>query len=497
MWLYLVRHGLIADPVGSGKTHVVTGLFSILSETGELGRSRGGGRGLVICEPTAIRQWQREMRRAVPGLITEIAEGTLRKRQDKYAEPWDVLIIGHQMSLRDKVALGNLGFTTVVVDDVDPLRHSQTKTANAIMQLGYQNNECERIVLLNATPLQKKLMELYDTLTHIGGHQEHRLGRRSDFERRHVVKEPTEYYARDPRTNLVVKKRTMSVVGYRNLPDFQERIGPMVMRRSLDDIDDVELPEIVPSNVWLELPPAQRARYQELIGEVREAARGGANRMGALAKMHLAKQICEGLAVIGEPDVPGTSVKFDWFLHKVLGDWSGETEESVGEKAVGFINYKNGIRAMAHRLEAEGVGYELIWGEENRSRIRDASLERFREDPECRVLLGTSSIEKSLNLQVARHLVNVDMLPNPARMTQLSGRIRRQGSRYRTVYVHNLLTVDTHEERMLALLEQEAGLSSAVWQEEDVLFGTLSPLQIMTLISPDLARPRVPRSRAG
>lgn len=501
MWLWLVRKGLIADPVGSGKTHVVTGLFSILSETGELGRDRTSltynGRALVVCEPSAMRQWQRELRRAVPGLITEVSEGPQRQREDKYAQPWDVLIIGHHMTLRDYEVLCRLGITTLVVDDVDPLRHSETKTAGAIKKLGNDNPDCSRIVLLNATPLQKKLLELYDTLSQIGGYQEHRLGSRSQFQRRYLVKQPVDVWVTDRRTNRPKKRVEMQVIGHRYLDEFQERIAPMVLRRSLDQIDDVELPAIQPENVWLELYPAQRAKYEELQEGVLQLMRGGENnRVVARNKLVYGGQICEGLSVIGEPDGPGTSVKFDWLMDRLTGDWSGETEDDPGEKVVVFCQYKDGIRSLMSRMDAERLGYEVIWGEERRSKVRDASLERFREDPSCRVLLGTSAIEKSLNLQIARHLVNIDQLPNPARMTQLSGRVRRQGSRFRTVYVHNLLTIDTHEERTLAMLEAEAGLAAAVWQEEDQLFRNLTPLQMMTLITPN-QRPRVPRVRAA
>lgn len=497
MWLWLVRKGLIADPVGSGKTHVVTGLLSILFETGELSRPRGGGRALVVCEPSAMRQWQREIRRAVPDLVTELAEGTQRQRADKYVEPWDVLIVGHHMAMRDQYQLSELGITTLVVDDVDPLRHSATKTAGALKKLGIENTQCSRIVLLNATPLQKKLLELYDTLTQIGGYAEHRLGTRSSFERRYLVKELVDYYQTDQRTGRPKKRTKLEIVGHRHLPEFQEKIAPMVLRRSLDQIDDVELPTISPENVWLDLHPAQRDKYTELQDGVFELIRNGnRNRVTALNKLLYGQQICEGLSVVGQPDGPGMSVKFDWVINRLTGDWSGEAEGDPGEKVVTFVQYKDGIRTLARRLEAEGIGYEVIWGEERRSKIRDASLERFREDPSCRVLLGTSAIEKSLNLQVARHLVNVDQLPNPARMTQLSGRVRRQGSAFRTVYVHNLLTTDTHEERTLAMLEAEAALSSAVWDEEDQLFRNLSPLEVMTLITPREQRPRVPRVRA-
>lgn len=495
MWLWLKKKGLIADPVGTGKTHIITGLFSVLAQVGpELGR-RSRGKAVVVCEPSAMRQWQREIRRAVPSLVTELAEGSRQQRADRYVRGWDVLIMGHHMLLRDAELIRRLGITILVVDDVDPLRHSETKTAGAIKKLGDENPTCERIILLNATPLQKKLMELYDTLSQLGmtGRNEI-LGPRDRFERRYTVKEPTQYYAAG-------RLRTqMSVVGHQNLGEFQQLIAPRVMRRTIDQIDDVELPAIQPEDVWLTLHPAQRARYEELQrGVLTVLAEHGTTikHATALTKLLYSRQICEGLSAIGEPDGPGTSVKFDWLLGRLTGDWSGEAEGDPGEKVVAFVNFKDGVRAISNRLKTSGIGHVLIWGEERRPQHRDAALEEFRDSPECRVLVGTSAIEKSLNLQVARHLVNVDTLPNPARMTQLSGRIRRQGSRFRTVYVHNLLTTDTHEERALAMLQNEAALAGAVWGEEDQLFRSLTPVQMLQLIAPQGRRSRVPAVRVA
>lgn len=492
MWLWLKRCALIADPVGSGKSAQVGGLFAVLAQTGELGGIPQRGRAIVICEPSAMRQWQRELRRMVPSLVCELAEGTRVQRSDRYASPWDVLIIGHQMVLRDVDLLLRLGVSTLIVDDVDPLRHSETKTAGAIKRLGCDNSSCDRIVLLNATPLQKRLLELYDTLSQIGATgRDGILGRRDTFERRYLIKEPVNFYANGK------VRTTMQVTGHRNLGEFQGLIAPLVLRRSISQIDDVELPALQPEDVWLELHPRQRERYAELQqGVLTVLAEQGASvkNVTALTKILYARQICEGLTTLGDPDGPGTSVKFDWIMDRLTGDWSGETEEDPGEKVVVFVHYKDGLRALSERMKNNGVGHVLVWGEERRPKFRDAALEQFREDPSCRVLLGTSAIEKSLNLQVARHLVNVDQLPNPARMTQLSGRIRRQGSRFRTVYVHNLLTTDTHEERALALLQTEAALASSVWQEEDALFGSMTPVQLLQLIAPD-RRARIPSVR--
>ena len=115
--------------------------------------------------------------------------------------------------------------------------------------------------------------------------------------------------------------------------------------------------------------------------------------------------------------------------------------------------------------------------------VRRAAQEQFWEDPECRVLIGTRAIEQSLNLQVSRHLINIDMILNPARMEQLAGRIRRDGSAYQHVFVHNLLTVGTQEERYLPLLEREAALSSHIWDENSELFQALDAQALLRLIS--------------
>src|SRR5690606_10984415 len=146
-------------------------------------------------------------------------------------------------------------------------------------------------------------------------------------------------------------------------------------------------------------------------------------------------------------------------------------------------NLKNSVRALQYRLRAQGVGFVTVWDDEPDKSKRAAAQERFWEDPRCRVLIGTKSIDQSLNLQVSRHLVNMDMILNPARMEQLAGRIRRDGSAYQHVFVHNLLTVRTQEERYLPLLEREAALAAHIWDENSQLFNALSPMALLQLIS--------------
>jgi SNF2 family DNA or RNA helicase len=138
---------------------------------------------------------------------------------------------------------------------------------------------------------------------------------------------------------------------------------------------------------------------------------------------------------------------------------------------------------MSARLKREGIGHVLMWSQETDKRVRARNLARFREDPGCRVLIGTTTIEASLNLQIARHLIPVDTIMNPARMAQLIGRVRRVGSPFPTVYVHHLLARGTQEDAYLPMLRREHEISDVVWEEDSNIWNVYNPRQMMGLVA--------------
>lgn len=474
MWLYLKKQALLADTMGSGKTAHAGGLIALMAETGELGDTRQGGKGSVIISPRspAMTQWQTELLRMMPSLNVVVAEGTARQRIALYMSRWDVLLIGPEMLRNDLEYLMRLPVAAYITDDIDQLRNSGTETSVACDKLG---RHADRYVIMTGTPLQKRLMEIHAVLDGIGGVK--RLGTADVFEKRHIRKESVAEI--DKRTGLVTGHKQVTV--YRSLARVKEAMAPMFLRRTAADLLDVTLPAIVTDDVMLDLYPKQRAKYAELqAGVLRIMKEEGmeVKYTTALSKLHYGAAICGGLATLGEPDGPRTSVKMDWILDKVsdggdLGD----------EKVVIFAQYKTSVRALQYRFREAGIGFETVWGVQPDRAERMKSQERFWDDPSCRILIGTRAIEQSLNLQVARHLINMDMIRNPARMEQLAGRIRRQGSAYQHVFVHNLLTVDTQEERYLPLMEREAALAAHMWDESSELFAALHPMDMLRLIS--------------
>lgn len=466
-WLYTVKRGLLADSVGTGKTLHAAGLFAMMRQYGEMDR---GARFLIVARSPALLQWQAELNRVLPTTSVEVAAGPKKRRQERYCAPWEIMLIGPQMLLNDYELLEQYDLAALVCDDVDALRNRRNQTSYVLKRIARRTPRC---VVMTGTPLQKKLHEIHSVLEPVGGRGV--FGSEQAFMKRYVRTEPVSVYNNRTGRRMIVKQ----VVGYHNLDEFKALVAPLYLRRTAADIEDVHLPEVVANNVSLELYPAQQRKYAELRKGVLEIIRKEGTEIKqatAMAQLHYGAQICAGLAALGEQDGPSTSVKLDWLMDTLEGDLDGE-------KVVVFAAYKNTVRAIQERLRVAGIGAVTIWGEQPDHQIRQRDQMRFWDDPNCRVLIGTQSIEQSLNLQVARHLVNVDMILNPSRMEQLAGRIRRDGSAFRHVYVHNLLTVGTQEERYLPLLEREQALINYVWDESSELFEQISPLALLELIS--------------
>lgn len=470
MWLYTIKKGILADPTGSGKTIMTAALLAIMKEQKEL-----TDRAIIIVLPATLAQWQDELRRFIPRINVELVTGGLTKNQriQRYCHSnWDVLLIGFQLYMKDWDEIQMLGIDLLVADDVDPIKEETNRTYECVKA---HSDMASRAVMLTATPLQNRLHELYAFLSCVGG--EKVFGRSSQFQARYV--DETSVTKRDPITGR--KKTKHIIMGYKNMNEFKRFVEPFYLRRDIDG-----LPELMPpNNIWLELHKRQREEYtllQKGVVQLRRELADGQNaqqkRVTALARLSYGQQICAGLHCLGAPDEPGaTSVKMDKAMDMITGD-------HANEKIVLFALNKDSIRAFHARFVAAGIGFATMWGEDRNVDHRRAAVKRFTEDPKCRIMIGTSAMERGLNLQAACHLYNIDTLLNPKRMEQLLGRIRRIGSKHMQVWVHNFLTVDTQEERYLPILEHKAALSDFVFGEATQLYRNLTTDELLALISP-------------
>ena len=134
--------------------------------------------------------------------------------------------------------------------------------------------------------------------------------------------------------------------------------------------------------------------------------------------------------------------------------------EQPNAKAVVFSQWTRTHDIVIRRLEARGIGYVSFHGGIP-SEKRPALVERFRDDPACRVFLSTDAGATGLNLQHASTLVNMDLPWNPALLEQRISRIHRMGQT-RPVQIVNFVSKGTIEEGMLSVLAFKRSLSAGI-----------------------------------
>jgi superfamily II DNA/RNA helicase len=142
-------------------------------------------------------------------------------------------------------------------------------------------------------------------------------------------------------------------------------------------------------------------------------------------------------------------------------------------KIVLFSQWESMLRQAAEVVEKLGVGFAILHGGIP-GKERRALLERFRDDPQCRVFLSTDAGGTGLNLQAADTVINLEVPWNPAVLEQRIARVHRMGQ-HRPVQVFNLVMRDSIEERVLRTLSVKRSLFTEVFTgtNEEVIFATL------------------------
>jgi len=143
--------------------------------------------------------------------------------------------------------------------------------------------------------------------------------------------------------------------------------------------------------------------------------------------------------------------------------------QGAGEKILVFANFRRTLAHLQQLLAAEGVPHVTYSGAES-ERQKDEAVAALRD--RVPVMLCSESGGEGRNLQFANTLVNFDLPWNPMRIEQRVGRIHRIGQT-REVFIFNLCTAGTLEERILRLLHEKIRMFELVVGEIGSILGNL------------------------
>lgn len=428
--LFAVRAGraLIGDDMGLGKTIQAIAAAEILT------RYFGVSRVLVIC-PTSLKyQWQSEIAR-FSGRESRVIAGGRARRQKEYALDDFCKITNYEKLRSDLDLIAAWSPELVIVDEAQRVKNWNTIAARALKQI-----DSPYAIVLTGTPLENKLEELISIVQFV---DQHRLGPTWKLLHEHQMKD-----------------EGGRVTGYLGLDRIGQTLAPIMVRRRKADVL-LQLPERTDQNLLVPMTEAQMIYHQEnseIVSRIVQRWRkmkflSDQDQRRLTCALQNMRMSCNSTYLLDQEGDHG--VKAD-----ELAALFDNLFEQEGAKAVVFSQWTRTHDIVIRRLEARGIGYVSFHGGIP-SEKRPALVERFRDDPDCRVFLSTDAGATGLNLQHASTLVNMDLPWNPALLEQRIARIHRMGQK-RPVQIVNFVAKGTIEEGMLTVLAFKRSLSAGI-----------------------------------
>ena len=432
--LFAVRTGraLIGDDMGLGKT------IQAIAATEILARDFGVSKVLVIC-PTSLKyQWQSEIVRFAGRKdenAARVINGGRAQRQKDYALDDFCKITNYEKLQPDLDLIAAWAPELVIVDEAQRVKNWNTIAARALKRI-----DSAYAIVLTGTPLENKLEELISIVQFV---DQHRLGPSWKLLHEHQVKD-----------------ESGRVTGYTGLEKIGQTLAPVMIRRRKSEVLR-QLPSRTDQNLLVPMTEMQMLYHQENADVVTQivhrwrktrflSEKDQRRLTCALQNMRMS---CNSTYLLDQETDHGVKAdELAALFDKLFADPEA--------KAVVFSQWTRTHDIIIRRLAARGLGYVSFHGGVPSDK-RPALIERFRDDPTCRVFLSTDAGSTGLNLQHASTLVNMDLPWNPAILEQRIARIHRMGQT-RPVQIVNFVAKGTIEEGMLSVLAFKRSLSAGI-----------------------------------
>lgn len=428
--LFAARSGrsLIGDEMGLGKTVQAIAAAEIMARHLDVERV------LIVCPTSLKHQWEREIAR-FSERPAHVIQGLRAARIQAYREADFFKITNYDTIHNDLDLISRWAPDLVVLDEAQRIKNWSTRTARSVKQI-----VAPYAIVLTGTPLENRLEELVSIVEFI---DPFRLGPTFRFLDTHQLRD-----------------ENGRVTGYRRLDRVADTLASIFLRRRKAEVLS-QLPERLEKTFFVSMTPEQRKHHgenAEIVARIaakwrryHHLSEGDQRRlMIALQRMRMS---CDSSYLLDESADHGTkSGEIATLLEEIL--------EEPGTKVIVFSQWLRMHELLGRRIQEKGWPYVLFHGGVA-SRERGKLVERFREDPECRIFLSTDAGGVGLNLQNASVVINADLPWNPAVLEQRIGRAHRIGQR-NPVRVVNFVSQGTIEQGMLAVLRFKKSLLGGV-----------------------------------
>lgn len=414
---------------------------------------------LVVCPNNAKWVWQR-VGEEVTELDIQVVEGTPAQRAEQIEREADVTIINFEglravkmpdpedkrrklVIPKSNPALFDYEYAMLITDE-----YHRVKNPGAQQTVGYLELEAERQLHMSGTPILNRPDEIWPTL--------HRI-------------DPARFNSFYMFEKAIVMRDGGKIVGYepRAMSDLRSYIAEKSLRRRKDQVIN-DLPHVVYSTRPVELTTEQRRLYNQIrdnfIIETEDQQQ---------KRVHYRSQIMREKQACFSPELYGgstTSAKIDEL--KVV------VKELVdnGEKAIIFSQWAKATRIIERELADYNPAY--VDGSVKGSK-RMAQVDKFNEDEDCHLYIGTIGANKeSITLDAATYVIFTDKDWNPKNNEQAAARSAAGGLRgvgvEGTVNIIELIARDTIEEKIEEMLAHKIAVFNSLIEAD----GGAEPVRI-------------------
>ena len=456
-WLHFLREfgfgGCLADDMGLGKTVQVLALLEARRELRAASRKRRRPPpSLVVVPRSLVFNWKQEAARFTPKLRVLDHTGIGRGKPGEQFDDYDLILTTYGTLRRDIVDLKDYHFDYAILDEAQAIKNASSQSAKAARLL-----RAEHRLALSGTPVENHLGELWSLFEFLNPGM---LGKAAEIGK--------------------------ADVGLRNAGEetrslLAKALRPFILRRTKEQVAK-DLPEKTEQTIYCDLEPAQRKLYDELREHYRNSLLGRVARDGIRkskiqvleALLRLRQAACHPGLIDKAKRSGESSAKLDVLLPQLREVFD------EGHKTLVFSQFTSMLAIVKQRLDEEGIPYDYLDG---RTRDRQARVERFQDDPDCKVfLISLKAGGLGLNLTAADYVFLLDPWWNPAVESQAIDRAHRIGQT-RPVFAYRLIARDTVEEKVLELQARKRDLADAIITADNSLIRDLGREELELLLS--------------
>jgi SNF2 family DNA or RNA helicase len=407
---------------------------------------------LAIVPKSLVFNWKQEAARFAPKLRVLDHTGHTREKESlEHFDDYDLVLTTYGTLRNDAVLFKDTRFDYVILDEAQAIKNSDSASAKATRLLNGDNR-----LALSGTPIENHLGELWSLFEFLNPGM---LGAASVFK-----------LAGGAGRNPDEETRQL----------LAQALRPFILRRTKSQVAK-DLPAKQEQTIFCELEPEQRKLYNELRDHYRNTlldlvARDGVakSKMQTLEALLRLRQAALHPGLIDKKRVKEDSAKLDLLLPQLI-----ELFEE-GHKVLVFSQFTSFLAILRGRLDKEKIEYEYLDGSTN---DRQARVERFQNDPGCKLfLISLKAGGLGLNLTAAEYVYLLDPWWNPAVEAQAIDRAHRIGQT-RQVFAYRIIARDTVEEKVLALQSTKRDLADAIINADNGLIRNLTKEDLELLLS--------------